>query len=160
MFRPDRPGLPFVNADRIAVARFPGEELARSREVAKIAAATRRALLEARLDFCAETEFSHPAKVDLVTAAVEAGYDVVLHAVLIPSSCPGRGWRHVSRRDPDVPESKLADRYQRLSPLVAAAVAPSHRTVFWNNAGDHGPVEVASYQPRWPVRTPAVLHDG
>ena len=34
---PDRPGLPFVNADRIAAARFPGEEVERAYDAARIA---------------------------------------------------------------------------------------------------------------------------
>jgi predicted ABC-type ATPase len=54
---PDRPGLPFVNADRIARDRFPGHESERSYDAAEIAAATRLALIEARLDLCAETVF-------------------------------------------------------------------------------------------------------
>lgn len=168
VIRPGRPGLPFVNADRIARARFPGQEMVRSREAADIAAATRQALLEARIDFCAETVFSHPSKVDLVTAAVEAGYDVVLHAVLIPLELSGpRVAARVAAGGHDVPDEKLADRYQRLWPLVTAAMVHCHRTVFWDNAGDDGPVEVASfrygvadYPPRWPAWTPEVLRKG
>jgi Zeta toxin len=53
-------------------------------EVAGIAAAVRAALIAARLDFCTETVFSHQSKVDFVTTAVTAGYDVVLHVVMIP----------------------------------------------------------------------------
>jgi predicted ABC-type ATPase len=167
VIRPGRPGLPFVNADRIAAARFPGQEMTRSREAAEVAAATRQALIDARLDFCAETVFSHPSKVDLVTVAVEAGYDVVLHAVLIPLELSGpRVAARVAAGGHDVPDEKLADRYQRLWPLVAAALPHCHRTVFRDNASDDGPVEVASYRygvadypPRWPVWTPAVLRE-
>ena len=64
VIRPPRPGLPFVNADRIARERFPGEELERSHEAARIAAQARRAMIEARLDCCAETVFSHESEVD------------------------------------------------------------------------------------------------
>ena len=39
---------------------------------------------DARLDFCTETVSSHHSKVDLVLGAVSAGYDVVLHVVMIP----------------------------------------------------------------------------
>jgi predicted ABC-type ATPase len=165
VIRPARPGLPFVNADRIAADRFPGEEVVRAREAAEIAAATRQALLDARLDFCAETVFSHPSKVDLVAAAVDAGYDVVLHAVLIPLELSAlRVAARVAAGGHDVPEEKLAGRYERLWPLVTEAVGRCYRTVFWNNAADDGPVEVASYRygladytPRWPDWAPAAL---
>lgn len=162
---PDRPGLPFVNADRIAQARFPGEELERSYDAARIADSTRAALMEARLDFCAETVFSHPSKVDLVIDAVGAGYDVVLHVVMIPLLLSGpRVSARVSAGGHDVPADKLAARFGRLWPLVARAVPHCYRSVFYDNSADHGPAEVASfrhgladYPPRWPRWTPAVV---
>lgn len=165
VLRPARPGLPFVNADRIARDRFPGEELSRSHEAAEIADRTRRALIDARLDFCAETVFSHPSKVDLGTMAVAAGYDVVLHAVMIPLHLSGpRVAKRVAAGGHDVPEEKLASRYDRLWPLIAEATPHCFRVVFWNNAPDDGPFEIASYRygvadypPRWPDWTPEPL---
>jgi len=65
-----------VNADQIAADRFPGRELEESYEVAWIATAAWQALIEARLDFCTETVFSHDSRVDLVTSAAGAGSDV------------------------------------------------------------------------------------
>jgi predicted ABC-type ATPase len=167
VIRPPRPGLPFVNADRIARERFPGEELERSHEAARIAAEARRAMIEARLDFCAETVFSHESKVDLVAAATEAGYDVVLHVVLIPLSLSApRVAKRVAAGGHDVPVDKLASRYGRIWPLIAAAVPSCYRVIFWDNAADDGPFEVASYRygvadysPRWPVWAPEPLLD-
>jgi predicted ABC-type ATPase len=160
-----RPGLPFVNADRIAAARFPGEGVERSYEAAEIAAATRQALLDARLDFCAETVFSHRSKVDLVADAIDAGYDVVLHVVMIPLALSGpRVGARVDAGGHDVPADKLASRYERLWPLVAEVVSRCHRAVFYDNASDDGPRIVASYRygvpdhaPRWPTWTPGLL---
>lgn len=64
----------------------------------------------------------------------------------------------------DVPADKLTGRYDRLWPLVAAAVPRCHRAVFWDNAADDGPFEVAAYRygtadhpPRWPAWTPRPL---
>lgn len=165
LIAPDRPGLPFVNADRIAHDRFAGHELEQAYAASEIAAKTRHALIEARLDFCSETVFSHQSKVDLVTTAATAGYDVVLHVVMIPLelSGPRVAWR-VASGGHDVPTGKLASRYDRLWPLVAAVVPVCHRSVFYDNASDHGPTEVGSfrygladYQPRWPEWTPAPL---
>lgn len=162
---PGRPGLPFVNADRIAHDRFPGEESARGYEAADIAARARDALVAARLDFCTETVFSHPSKVDLVTAAIDAGYDVVLHVLMIPErlSAP-RVAARAAAGGHDVPTDKLGPRYARLWPLVARVVPRCHRAGFYDNSRDDGPVEVAAFRygvpdhaPRWPGWTPAAL---
>src|SRR3546814_6091082 len=162
---PGRPGLPFVNADRIARDRFPGRELEQAYEAARIAAAARRALVDARLDFCTETVFSHASKLDLVTDAVAASYDVVLHVVMIPVELSGRRVAaRVAAGGHDVPTEKLASRYERLWPLVVAAVPHCHRAVFYDNSADDGPTEVASYRyglpdhtSRWPRWTPPPL---
>lgn len=162
---PARPGLPFVNADRIAAERWPGEELARSYDASAIATRARQALIDARLDFCTETVFSHPSKVDLVTTAADAGYDVVLHVVMIPLELSGPRVAHrVAAGGHDVPADKLTARYQRLWDHVVTAVPHCRRAVFYDNADDDGPGEVASYRygvpdypPRWPAWTPEPL---
>ncbi len=162
---PDRPGLPFVDADRIASDRFPGHEMANAYEAATIAARVREALIDARLDFCAETVFSHESKLDLLATATAAGYDVVLHVVMIPLELSGpRVAARVASGGHDVPPQKLQARFERLWPLVAVAVRSCHRAVFYDNSGDDGLVEVASvrygvtdYPPRWPRWTPAAL---
>ena len=162
---PDRPGLPFVNADRIARDRFPGQELERAYEAARIADAVRNALIEARIAFCTETVFSHASKVDLVRTAVAAGYDVVLHVVMVPAGLSEhRVAARVAAGGHDVPIDKIRSRYERLWPLVVSAVALCHRAVFYDNSRDDGPVEVASYRsgladfpPRWPSWAPEVL---
>lgn len=161
----ERPGLPFVNADRIAAERFPGRESEHAYAAATIAARTRQALIEARIDFCTETVFSHPSKLDLVRQAAAAGYDVVLHVVMIPRelsalrvAARARGGGH------DVPLEKLDGRYDRLWPLVADSVRSCHRAIFYDNAADDGPRVVASirygvpdYEPQWPAWTPESL---
>jgi predicted ABC-type ATPase len=162
---PGRPGLPFVNADRIAHERFRGKESEHSYEAASIATAARTALIEARLDFCTETVFSHQSKVDLVATAVSSGYDVVLHVVMIPLVLSQlRVGARVLSGGHDVSASKLAPRFERLWPLIAAASPHCYRTVFYGNAGDEGPTEVAAYrfgvadyEPRWPAWTPEPL---
>jgi predicted ABC-type ATPase len=162
---PGRPGLPFVNADRIARERFRGRETDSAYDAANIAAAARTALIDARLDFCTETVFSHQSKVDLITTAVSADYDVVLHVVMIPLALSElRVGARVRSGGHDVPASKLAPRYQRLWPLVASATPHCYRAVFYNNAVDEGPIEVsayrygvADYQSRWPSWTPEPL---
>lgn len=162
---PDRPGLPFVNADRIAADRFPGQELEQAYVASEIAATARAALIVARLDFCTETVFSHESKVSLVTTAAAAGYDVVLHIVMIPQALSGaRVAARAASGGHDVPADKLGPRYMRLWPHIVTAVPHCHRAVFYDNAADDGPSELASfrygvadYSPRWPTWTPAPL---
>lgn len=162
---PDRPGLPFVNADRIASDRFPGREVEQARAAGEIAARARAALIDARIDFCTETVFSHESKFGLVTTASAAGYDVVLHVVMIPFELSGpRVAARVAFGGHDVPTAKLRTRYARLWPLVVAAVPYCDRVVFYDNATDDGPIEVASfrfgvadYAPRWPTWIPDLL---
>lgn len=162
---PSRPGLPFVNADRIATQRFGDQAEARSYEAAQIAARTRQALIDARLDFCAETVFSHHSKLDLIDTAADAGYDVVLLVIMIPLELSEP--RVVARTNAgghSVPVEKLASRYERLWPNVVAAVSKCHHATFWDNSHDAGPEEVASYRsgiadypPRWPEWTPSAV---
>jgi predicted ABC-type ATPase len=164
---PGRPGLPFVNADRIALDRFGADAAERSYEAAEIAQRAREALLDARLDFCTETVFSHPSKLDLIERAHHADYDVVVHVVMIPLElCAPTVAARVAAGGHPVPTEKLAARFERLWPNVAAAVAICHHVVCWDNAGDDGPFEVASYRsgvpdhaPRWPVWTPPPLQE-
>lgn len=162
VIEPGRPGLPFVNADRIALARFGPDAERRSYEAARIAADARETLIEARLDFCTETVFSHPSKLDLVEIASEAGYDIVLHVVMIPLRlCLPRVEARVAAGGHSVPPGKIEGRFQRLWPNIAAAISVCRRSIFWDNAGDDGPTEVASFRhgiadhpPRWPDWTP------
>ena len=162
---PDRPGLPFVNPDRIAQDRFPGREMEQAYAAAEIASRARSVLIDARLDFCTETVFSHRSKMDLVADATAAGYDVVLHVIMIPLVLSGpRVAARVASGDHDVPVAKLTTRYERLWPLLTETVERCTRSVFYDNSTDDGPREVASfrfgvadYQPRWPPWTPAEL---
>ncbi len=162
---PGRPGLPFVNADDIAAARFGDAAAQMSYAAAEIAANTRAALIEARLDFCTETVFSHPSKVDLIDAAVAAGYDVVLHVVMVPVELSAhRVAARVAGGGHDVPTDKISARYPRIWPNVVAAVGRCRRSVFYDNSDDAGPIEVAAfraglsdYPPRWPDWSPDEL---
>src|SRR3546814_11594896 len=84
---------------------------------------------------------------ELVTDAVAASYDVVLHVVMIPVELSGRRVAaRVAAGGHDVPTEKLASRYERLWPLVVAAVPHCHRAVLYDNYADDGPTAVASYR--------------
>lgn len=138
------PGVPFVNADEIAAARWPNAPLEHTYDAARVAAETRTALIDARHSFIAETVFSHPSKVDLVTEAQAAGFTVFLHALLVPEDLSvARVAHRVLAGGHDVPETKVRERHRRLWPLVAAAAVQADTTTFYANAAISGPRIVA-----------------
>lgn len=161
------PGTPFVNADEIAKARFPGEEMRRSREAAVIAEATRDALLDRGLPFIAETVFSHPSKLDLVDRAVAGGYYVRLHVLAIPSHLAVQRVRYrVEAGGHDVPPPKVTQRWERLWPLVADAIRRADRAEVWDNSRHQVTDKVAEFvgglsvsPPRWPEWVPSSLRE-
>jgi predicted ABC-type ATPase len=159
------PGSPFVNADQIAAARWPDDPAGHAYEAARLAGATRAALLERGDSFVAETVFSHPSKLALIDDAHVAGYTVVLHVVLIPEELAVQRVAHrVAAGGHDVPEHKIRERYARLWDLVARAAVRCDQTTFYDNSSRRGPRIVARLHggfalgaPQWPDWTPAVL---
>jgi predicted ABC-type ATPase len=162
------PGLLFVNADLIAIERWPEDPESHSYEAARIAAATRSALIETRRQFIAETVFSHPSKIALIDQALEAGYFVALHVLMLPEHVAvARVAARVERGGHSVPENKIRERYQRLWPLIAVAAAKVQSAGFWDNSTLDGPELVAELTmgqllapPKWPSWTPDVLTGG
>lgn len=160
-------GLDFINADRIAALRWPGEELARAYDAAAEAAAVRERYLDDRRSFITESVFSHPSKVELVTQAVEAGYRVHLRVLIVPVNLSvARVAQRVLEGGHDVPEAKIRQRHGRLWTYVDAAMARAYETRVYDSSGQSGQdfVEVARYQygavlgdTRWPEWAPSEL---
>lgn len=105
-------GLPFINADRIALEINIG-----AYESAEVAESLRREHFDRRESFIFETVFSDPVaeKLAFLEEAVAAGYTVVLFFVGISS--PERSIVRVAQRADegghDVPTDKLITRYPR-----------------------------------------------
>ena len=76
--------LPFVNADVIALERWPTEQSEHAYEASKAAAEERERLLDAKQSFITETVFSHPSKLALVDTALARSYLVHLHVIMLP----------------------------------------------------------------------------
>lgn len=167
LLAPLRPGVSFVNADIIAAERWPADPRSHSYDAAQIAAETRSRLLELGEPFIAETVFSHPSKLDLMSAAKSAGYTVVIHALLVPEELAVQRVIHrVASGGHDVPEVKVRARFQRLWPLVADAIDRADTATVWDNSRFDGPTEVAHFAHgvdvggcRWPDWAPAALVD-
>ncbi len=159
------PGVPFVNADLIALDRWPEDPEGHSYEAAGIAEATRSALIESGRQFIAETVFSHPSKVVLIDQAQAAGYFVALYVLMVPEHvCVARVAARVEHGGHSVPEGKIRERYRRLWPLVAVATAKAQSAGFWDNSTLDGPDLVAELAnghllapPKWPRWAPDAL---
>jgi predicted ABC-type ATPase len=158
--------LPFVNADEIAAARWPGAEEQHAYDASNAAAELRAQAIAARRSFITETVFSHPSKIDLLTQALFAGYLVELHIMLIPEDLAvARVTHRVGLGGHTVPETKVRERYHRLWPLIATARSLSHRATFYDNTTARTPFRtVAVFErgrpvttPSWPTWTPEAL---
>ncbi len=161
------PALPtsvFVNADVIARQRWPDDAEARSYEAARSAAATRDALIDAGRSFIAETVFSHPSKLDMITRAQTNGFVVAVHVLLVPESLAVLRVSHrVAAGGHSVPEAKIRERYHRLWPHAATAIDRSEQATVYNSAAGT-PEIVARFvggSPigaiSWPTWTPEAL---
>lgn len=161
-------GMPFVNADQLAALRWPGDELARGHDAARLAAEDRAALFAARRSFITETVFSHVSKLEMVDRAQSLGYLVTLHVVMVPEALSVlRVPERVRNGGHDVPEQKVRARWHRLWPLVADAIAVANEAHLYDNSSARFPYRrVASFwrgapvgAAEWPAWTPPVLVD-
>jgi predicted ABC-type ATPase len=157
------PGAEFVNADELARERWPDEIDARSAEAARLADQRRRALLEERRTFVAETVFSHPSKLELVREARVRGFRVVLYHVHVstPDLARERVATRVSRGGHDVPDEKIDARFPRTLELIRQAATFADLTYVFDNSGlgrththvmtlEHGTVvRLAARIPSW-----------
>ncbi len=145
---PRLPGSVYVNADDIARNRWPEHAEERSYE-ARIASDTRAMLVSMGRPFIVETVFSHPSKLDLIDAAHDHGFRVVLHAVMVPEELAvERVARRVSSGGHSVPEEKIRARYRRVWPLVNRAIGRCDQAYVYDNSGPHSGRSHAS-SPEW-----------
>jgi predicted ABC-type ATPase len=158
--------LEFVNADVIAARRWPKNPAGKSYDAATIAANRRAQLIKGRKSFVTETVFSHESKLELVQAAVDAGYLVTLHIVLVPEALAvARVASRVGQGGHTVPEDKIRERYRRLWPLVTKAVSVVDHATVYDNSRARTPFRIvasfergtATGEPSWPVWTPQAL---
>jgi predicted ABC-type ATPase len=162
---PELPGYAYVNADEIAKARWPADSDAHAYEAAQVAAETRAHLIASGRSFIAETVFSHASKLEEIRSAQDAGYQVVLHVMLVPEELAVRRVAYrVQAGGHHVPEHKIRERYRRLWGLVAQAVSLADRAVMYDNSRPAGPVKIAEFfgglpigAATWPEWTPETM---
>jgi predicted ABC-type ATPase len=164
---PQRPGVLFVNADLIAAERWPEDPQSHAYDAARVAEATRSALIQKGREFATETVFSHPSKVELVDEALAAGYFVALHVLMVPEDLAvARVAHRIDLGGHSVPEKKIRERHQRLWANVASAGEKADSAAFWDNSRLDGPLLVAEIEkgmllstPKWPSWTPVALSE-
>lgn len=143
-------GLPFINADRMAVELRIGSrvlppelsELPADEAAQRVADEERQASIVLLRSFVTETVLSDPvgAKIAMLSAARGRGYDVWLFFIGISSPELSRARVHErvrSRRGHDVPVDKIQSRYARtLANLPGAVEAASIAVLLDNDLAD------------------------
>lgn len=108
-------GMPFVNADLLAKQVFPDDPEGNSYEAAQLATQMREQLLIEGANFCFETVFSHPSKIDFVAKAKAFGYQVVLVFIHVDNLALNKA--RISQRVEEgghfVPDEKVETRIPR-----------------------------------------------
>jgi len=158
--------LEFVNADMIAAQRWPEDPAGRSYDAAAVAAGRRSELIEKGVSFVTETVFSHESKLELVDAAVHAGYLVTLHVVMVPLALAvARVASRIAVGGHSVPEDKIRERYHRLWPLCVSAIGRADGATVYDNSRAATPFRVVATFTHgvavggrdWPAWTPEPL---
>ena len=148
-------GLPYVNADRFAVAIRAAEPTAAQDDVDRRAfeqaEQLRRDFVDARVSFCTESVFSDPvrSKIQVLEDARAAGFFVFLVFIGIagPTLSVARVKQRVARGGHDVPRDKLQARFPRTLANLRAAVAVVDEAVLFDNSSYDTPYRpVAVYR--------------
>lgn len=117
-----------------------------------MAAARRQELVAARRSFAAETVFSHGSKIELVRNAVEAGYLVTLHVIVVPEALAvDRVENRIENGGHSAPENKTRGRYGRLWAHVAEAIALAEHASVYDNTTAVTPFRVIAEFERGPL---------
>lgn len=161
-------GLPFINADEIAASLWPEAQAAHAYEAAQIAEVQRRERIADAESFISETVFSHPSKVQLVSDAVDTGYLVYLHVIIVPVELTvQRVLERVRRGGHEVPEQKIRERYERLWGHLRGAIRIADVTEVLDNSSARAPFRPCALfehgvligTPGWPTWTPDLLRE-
>ena len=153
-------GLPYVNADRIAVALRAADPSASAGEIDRrafsAAEGLRAAFVQARVSFCTETVFSDRvgAKLAFLKEARALGFVVFLVFIGLgsPALSVARVMQRVAQGGHDVPDAKLHARFPRvLANLRAALPVVDEAFLFDNSSADEPYRPVAVYDHGTPV---------
>jgi predicted ABC-type ATPase len=115
---------PFINADIIQKDELEDDSLNASYMAAKLADKRRKQYLIEGKSFIAETVFSHPSKLDIISDAVNFGFSVFIYHVglVSPELSVARVSCRVDEGGHDVPEQKIRQRFVRNQDLITQSV--------------------------------------
>lgn len=141
------PGLPFVNADNLALEHYGHSAVTREEATTgqRLANEMRDELLDARASFLTETTFSHESKIKLLQYARSIGYGIVVYQVGLRSAdlAVERVALRVSKGGHPVPEEKTRARWERSLPLIRDAVRMADRAYVYDNSAQDQPHRIA-----------------
>ena len=159
-------GVEFVNADLVAAELWPGQESTHAYEASGLANQRRADLIDERRSFATETVFSHESKIELLREAVQSGYLVALHIIIVPEHLAvSRVENRVEHGGHTVPEEKIRARYQRLWKHVAVGIGIAENAFVYDNSSiKHAYRLIAHYHygqkiqtDKWPSWAPLEL---
>lgn len=131
-------GIPFINADRIALETFGNQDPQTSIPAARLAEAIRERMLTEGRSFIFETVLSDPqgAKIAFLAKARAAGYFVDAHFIGIasPALSQARVIHRVENGGHDVPDDKIASRYPRVMENLRRLVPVANRLTIYDNS--------------------------
>ena len=134
-------GLSLINADVIAKAIHPDHPENASYEAAVVAERIREAQLKIGANFCYETVFSHPSKIDFIAKAKGLGYEVILLYFHLdtPQLNEARVLQRVSEGGHNVPIEKILARLPRTLTNVKKAIPLADETRLLDNSSHDNP---------------------
>jgi predicted ABC-type ATPase len=136
-------GIPFVNADVIAKEIFPDATEKNSYLAAQIAEKIRNKLLQEGQNFCFETVFSHPSKIDFVANVKALGYQVILVFIHLESISlnKARVNQRIEEGGHSVPDAKIETRIPRLLEHIKTVLPLCDQVRAFDNSSATNPFE-------------------
>ncbi len=136
-------GMPFINADIFAKQLYPEDPEKYSYDAAKIASEMRIKLISEGRNFCMETVFSHPSKIDFVAHAKAMGYQIILVFIHLDIDVlnKARISQRVSEGGHSVPDNKVINRIPRLLKYIKQALPLCDQVYILNNSRADNPFQ-------------------
>lgn len=134
-------GLPFINADILALQLDAEHTEAVSYKAAKLAENLRIDLLKSGISFCFETVFSHPSKIDFIAMAKSFGYEIILIYIHLQTDelNQARVAQRVMGGGHNVPQDKIIARIPRTMRYVRDALPLLDMAKFYDNSSQTQP---------------------
>ena len=134
-------GIPFINADEIAKAKFPEKTVEANQKAQEEAHRLYHEHLDKGDSFCYETVFSHHSKIEFIEKARHLGYTINLGYIHLedPDLNVLRVSQRVSEGGHDVSEDKIRSRITRTMDHIKKALVIVDEADIYENSNDENP---------------------